>query len=537
MSNNQYELVQHCIDTNEFVTIEFNNRYLLFHQNLIQHSNNHQLDLKLSSIIVRKIFGYNLLSIKDAKITIHVNSSFYDTIIFADTSIVYIRKRTLINDNDQNDNIKKFKILPYYVYEDLELLKNIGMSKDDIDLFIKKLNANDNIDLFNSNKYDHIIQRIIKYTDISTRLKCRQVSHKWKNFVDSSIAWNHVKLSKLCRYVDRALNYFQNIDIRELDLSESTFEATAFELYSQFYLYSLRSLCISTDHPLELFTLLFKISPFLQHIRLIQTYNSSIKFKNNNHLYDCIHFVICQCQEQLKCLRRLHIQLRSVSDQIFLESSSVTPFPISYEMVEEKTFQLWRRLLIISNIFYILLALTFLFFAIFTRVNSLIIDLHLFVGLLILSLFLIFLSIFGIIAVAKHHQVLLFFYIILLVILFLFQFILACTYLTIRGEKKYDLLKESYKKSTDHIQLKYNCCGFDNLTSFNRDVTCQNLPCCHISSQCCETLSMCYISLNNELDKNLQIIGSIMLIFTLTQIIIIYMTLKFRNFRNPAILI
>ncbi|CAF4409048.1 unnamed protein product, partial [Rotaria sp. Silwood2] len=305
------------------------------------------------------------------------------------------------------------------------------------------------------------------------------------------------------------------------DLSESTFESTEFKLHNEFYLYSLRSLCISTDHPLELFTLLFKIAPFLQHIRLIQTYNSPLKFKNNNQLYDCIHFVICQCQERLKCLRRLHVQLRSVSDQ----------------MVEEKTFQFWRRLLIISNIFYILLALTFLFFAIFAQVHSLIIDLHLFVGLLILSLFLIFLSIFGIIAVTKHHQVLLFFYIILLVILFLFQFTLACTYLTIRGGKKYDLLKTNYEKSIDDIQVKYNCCGFDNLTNFDRNVTCKNLSCCNLPNQCCEKLSMCYTLLNNELDKNLKIIGSIMLIFTLTQIIVIYITLKFRNFRNPAIFI
>jgi hypothetical protein len=62
------------------------------------------------------------------------------------------------------------KILPYYVNEDLELLKTIGMSKDDIDLFIKKLDANDDLNLFNWNKFDQIIQRIINYTDITTRL-------------------------------------------------------------------------------------------------------------------------------------------------------------------------------------------------------------------------------------------------------------------------------------------------------------------------------------------------------------------------------
>ena len=80
-------------------------------------------------------------------------------------------------------------------------------------------------------------------------------------------------------------------------------------------MFSLRSLCISTDYSLEFFTLLFQIAPFLQHIKLIQTVNSSLKIKTNQ-LYDYINFVICLCQSNLKCLRRLHIQLRSASDQV-----------------------------------------------------------------------------------------------------------------------------------------------------------------------------------------------------------------------------
>ena len=78
--------------------------------------------------------------------------------------LLYTRKRTITDENN-------IKILPYYVNEDLELLKNIGMSKDEIDLFVKKLDANDNMELFHSNKYEHIIQKIIDFTDIPTRLK------------------------------------------------------------------------------------------------------------------------------------------------------------------------------------------------------------------------------------------------------------------------------------------------------------------------------------------------------------------------------
>jgi hypothetical protein len=99
------------------------------------------------------------------------------------------------------------------------------------------------------------------------------------------------------------------------DLSQSIFEPLKLQSTNDLLLFSLRSLCISTDHPLEFFRILFQIAPFLQHIKLIQTLNSSIKIENNQ-LYDCIHYVICQCQTNLKCLRNLHIQLRSASDQV-----------------------------------------------------------------------------------------------------------------------------------------------------------------------------------------------------------------------------
>ncbi len=45
MTDNQHELVQHCIDTEEFRTIKISDRYLLFHQNVVKYSDNHQLAL------------------------------------------------------------------------------------------------------------------------------------------------------------------------------------------------------------------------------------------------------------------------------------------------------------------------------------------------------------------------------------------------------------------------------------------------------------------------------------------------------------
>ena len=87
-------------------------------------------------------------------------------IIFADKSAVYTRTKV----EETLHTTDKWRILPYYVHEDLELLKCCGMSKEDIDLFVRKLD-NENLNLFSSSKYDKILQQIIDFTDVSTRLK------------------------------------------------------------------------------------------------------------------------------------------------------------------------------------------------------------------------------------------------------------------------------------------------------------------------------------------------------------------------------
>ena len=141
MTDNDDELLQHCIDTDEFVTTKTSHHYLLFHEHIL----NSQLDLgkpnhfdqipmifsfKLESpnAFIRKLFQSNGLSIEDAQITSHVQPSAYGMIIFADRSIVYTPSKTLSK-----------KILPYYVPEDLEALRKIGMSTNEIESFVKKL--------------------------------------------------------------------------------------------------------------------------------------------------------------------------------------------------------------------------------------------------------------------------------------------------------------------------------------------------------------------------------------------------------------
>lgn len=170
MTDSDDELLQHCIDTDEFVTTKTAEHYLLFHEHIL----NSQLDLgkthcfnyisivllESPNVFIRKLFQSNGLAIEDAQITSHVHPSAYEMIIFADRSIVYTTSKTLPNQSK--------KILPYYVPEDFESLRKIGMSTDAIELFVKKLEEKEYPNL---GKYDRIIQTIIDWTDIPTKLK------------------------------------------------------------------------------------------------------------------------------------------------------------------------------------------------------------------------------------------------------------------------------------------------------------------------------------------------------------------------------
>ncbi|CAF3389451.1 unnamed protein product [Rotaria sp. Silwood2] len=113
MSNNQYELVQNCINTRQYLTVKIYNRYFLFHRNIIEQSKNRELGLELPSAIIKKIFGSNPLSVIDVTSTCHVDPSLYDIIIFADKSAVYTRTTFSCENNkrkhDTEETVKTVK--------------------------------------------------------------------------------------------------------------------------------------------------------------------------------------------------------------------------------------------------------------------------------------------------------------------------------------------------------------------------------------------------------------------------------------------
>lgn len=101
-------------------------------------------------------------------------------IIFADRSAVHTRP--------EPSTCVEHQRLPFYISEDLQLLKSKGFSTEEIENFTRELNRTEIV------LNDEILQRIFDLIDVSTRLKCRQVCKHWCRLIDQSSAWKNVTL-------------------------------------------------------------------------------------------------------------------------------------------------------------------------------------------------------------------------------------------------------------------------------------------------------------------------------------------------------
>jgi len=87
-------------------------------------------------------------------------------------------------------------------------------------------------------------------------------------------------------------------------------------------------------------------------------------------------------------------------------------------------------------------------------------------GVIACGVFLLVVSVGGIYATLKHHQVLLFFYMVVLFVLFIIQFSIACACLAVSKDTSESLALQGWSsvnfESKKHVQNYYSCCGFKN---------------------------------------------------------------------------
>ncbi|XP_069687536.1 tetraspanin-13 isoform X2 [Periplaneta americana] len=197
------------------------------------------------------------------------------------------------------------------------------------------------------------------------------------------------------------------------------------------------------------------------------------------------------------------------------------------------------------NILYILVAFILIGVAVYGQASAKVTDLPIVGGILACGVFLILISILGLIGAIKHHQVLLFFYMLILFLLFLVQFSVACACLAFNSEQQHQLAEQGWKTMNPNIKQEmmqmFDCCDHDvhddTITTTISSVTvlpefqCQ-AACCNGTPECSKC-PHCMDKFQNTINYAFKLCGGIGLFFSFTEFLGVWLTVRYRNQKDP----
>nr|XP_036848408.1 tetraspanin-31 isoform X3 [Manis javanica] len=142
------------------------------------------------------------------------------------------------------------------------------------------------------------------------------------------------------------------------------------------------------------------------------------------------------------------------------------------------------------NVVYMLVGLLLIGVAAWGKGLGLVSSIHIIGGVIAVGVFLLLIAVAGLVGAVNHHQVLLFFYMIILGLVFIFQFGISCSCLAINRSKQ--------------------ICK-------SRSPTCQ----------------MCGEKFLKHSDEALKILGGVGIFFSFTEILGVWLAMRFRNQKDP----
>lgn len=188
------------------------------------------------------------------------------------------------------------------------------------------------------------------------------------------------------------------------------------------------------------------------------------------------------------------------------------------------------------NVVYMLVGLLLIGVAAWGKGYGLVSSIHIIGGVIAVGVFLLLIAVVGLIGAMHHHQVMLFFYMVILFIVFLFQFGISCSCLAMNRGQQETLLNSAWgimeNKTKEDLETQLNCCGLFNTTGklqqFNQD-----LGSCHAP---CTTKGGCVPCGTKMLDhatEALKILGGVGLFFSFTEILGVWLAVRYRNQKDP----
>jgi len=211
-----------------------------------------------------------------------------------------------------------------------------------------------------------------------------------------------------------------------------------------------------------------------------------------------------------------------------------------------------RNGLIALNVCYILVGLLLITVAGYGKAVAVVNQIEIVGGIIACGVFLLLISIVGLMGAIRHHQVCLFFYMVILFLIFFIQFAIACACLALSDDQKKKIISTGWnavnEKTRQDCQIALNCCGLDaNEKERKDDPICEKSACCKTSlAACCtgkwnETISAripcpcdtCLKAGEKTVNTALNSAGGLGLFFSFTEIIGVCLAIRYRNQKDP----
>lgn len=182
------------------------------------------------------------------------------------------------------------------------------------------------------------------------------------------------------------------------------------------------------------------------------------------------------------------------------------------------------------NSLYMVVAVILIGVGAYAEGSSMVTNLPVVAGIIATGVFLMLVAILGLYGASKHHQVILFFYMIILFLVFLIQFFVAVACLAISEPQLTTIIEKAWKleslsNSTRITAAKhFSCCNPPLICSED------SVDWCGAPKASCED---CFTVIPQSSKTALHVAGAVGLFFSFTEFFGVWLTLRFRNLRDP----
>ena len=218
-----------------------------------------------------------------------------------------------------------------------------------------------------------------------------------------------------------------------------------------------------------------------------------------------------------------------------------------------------KNTLVGLNVSYILVSFLMIGVAVHGKVSGIVTSLPIVGGITACGVFLLMISVIGLIGAVRHNQVLLFFYMVVLFLIFLIQFSCSCAALAINDQDEKLLIKKAWHSAeTDSVSLvvqaeqTFDCCGLginkttdevytkpskDDQKWTTEHKVFNDMPhanCYHPNGTTMnEKCRTCFSIITDKVNSGFNAAGGLGLFFSFTELFGGIVACRYRNLMNP----